>query len=216
MKNLIFLLLFLIIYHSNSQSISIENVDIQDFPEIELEVQSYDVQGSQFRSLSQMNTQITDSGNNKLIKEIECDNEAKFSIIFQLDFSASMGLYVDSENQAPVGERRWDAVINSLNTFIDELDLDKYEISFMRFSSSSEIVQPFSSDITELKSTLNELLEMQLFVATDFNAALIGLDLNGSFRGEGALQQSKNSKWNPIVFVVTDGEHSRQLMMMLE
>ena len=157
MKKIILLLLIVLSTSLYSQTVNITNIDASNYPEVLVEFQAYDENGDQYRTFANNSATITDSGINKTSSEIFCETRGtKFSLILQLDVSASMAWGVgSSDNQnASVGDRRWDAIIDAVDLMFNSLDPSSNEVSVMLFSTTSVLKLPYSQDFTALRTEI--------------------------------------------------------------
>ena len=212
MKILSFLLVLLASLNLYSQSVRITNIDASNYPEVLVEVQAYQANSDQFRELSPASMTITDGGVSKVIRSVECEEDkVRFSLVVQMDRSASMKYGINDNSDAPVGQRRWDAILEALEEIVDNLSPSQTEFALHTFSSGTEVVQDFTQDFNLAKAEINELYDAALLPGTDFNVATIGLRRDYVFigPGPGAIPYTRNARWKPVVIIFTDGEHNK-------
>lgn len=203
MKNII-LILFLISGSLFSQSIVIKNVDASDYPNILVEVDAFKANGDQYRDLDANPLILKENGTVRTVTNSFCEEDAvRFSLLISIDGSRSMDLNEQGNDFVRKPQRRYDAILRSVEFLITQLDLSASEVSLFQSLGSSNLVMDFSQDRTDIINNINSFPDTEL--ASDINAAFLGFDDMNRPSGIGTLQHAEEARWKPVVIFLSDG-----------
>jgi uncharacterized protein (TIGR02145 family) len=196
MRNLYYLLIFLLCYSAYSQSFSVFGVDTTSFPTMKAKFFAFDDNGSQITNLSNSSFEVKENGQPRTVTNVSCPSPkppTPLSSVLTVDISGSMegsGL-----NFAKAASHAW----------INALPLGKSQCAVTSFDDKNYINQDFTTDKNKLLSAVNGL---QTQGGTDYDYGLYK-PLAGS------LVISKAGKNKRVVVFVTDGQPNQEPQVSL-
>jgi len=200
-----FIVLFLVLSFSLfSQRIEIKNINTSNYPNILVEVDAFDAQGNQFRNLSNVDVALSENGTDRTIVSKFCEqNAVRFSLLISLDASASMNLNIVGDAVVNKPNRRYDAILRSVELMVRNLDLGNSEVALFQSLGFSNLIKDFTQNRDSLVLELNRFPDTG--TSADINVAFTGKNEFGQQKGIGTLQHAAKAKWKPVVIYLSDG-----------
>ncbi len=130
--------------------------------------------------------------------QVDCEDQVPVDLLLVLDQSTSMGEEVD-------GKRKWDWVVESVQNFIEDVDMpDGSTIGITTFHSKPYLRANFTSDKSELKESIASL--QPVMAPTNFNTAFQDPNV-------GAIKLLSEMPYDHkrIVIMLSDGHHTKSL-----
>ncbi|PKL86656.1 MAG: hypothetical protein CVV22_00775 [Ignavibacteriae bacterium HGW-Ignavibacteriae-1] len=187
MKKSLLLLIFFIPGILLSQSLSLFDVDVSNFPRIRAKFYAFDADGNQIRNLSPSDFELLENGVQRAVTNLSCPAPKPpiaISSVLTIDISRSM-----------LGQRLENAKAAS-RTWVDGLSLGKSECALTTFNSTNYFIQDFTTDRNKL---LNAIQKLNAGGGTDFNSGFI-------YPMAGALIAAENGLYKKVVVFITDGQ----------
>lgn len=201
LKLLIFTLLMVNVGFLFSQSLDIERVVTDNYPNLRAEFRVMDANGDEVRNLNENDFDLTDLGVATQFTAPTCPPDlSRFSLILIFDASSSMDKNIsDESNAAP---SRHQVIKNVAKTFIDQLPEGQFEAAVGVFSKDFRYdqLQRFTTD----KDLLKQATDYRLVNATNYNAGFLGYRENNE---GGAFGLVKDAQYKPVIIFMTDGYH---------
>jgi VWFA-related protein len=189
MKKLICIILLLISYSALSQSLSVFDINTDDFPIVKAKFWAFDENGEQITDLTPEDFQITENGVEREVLSVACpppQPPQAISSVLTIDVSGSMqGQNIEYAKAAATA-------------WVEGLPLGKSKCALTTFNSGNYFNQDFTSDKNKLITAINGL---QAGGGTNFNAGFINTK-------SGALLAAQNGKYKKVVVFLTDGHAS--------
>lgn len=175
-----------------AQSIDIERVIVDDYPEITVEFFVRDADGKAVMA-NPAEMSLIENGVNIAFRDMICyENVTRFSVVLTIDQSKSM----DENN-------RIGSVKAAARNFVKSLPEGRFECAVTGFWNGwdgNQIHYPYANDKDKLDSAIAEIITKG---GTDFNMAFIGNPQN-----PGCLPFARdNAQWKNVIIFLTDGEH---------
>ncbi len=185
MKTVIFLLCILLTcQRSYSQSLSLFDIDVRNYPHITAKLLTSDSKGKQLRpELSDLT--LIENGVERKIVNISCPKSvplAALSSVLVMDVSGSM-----QEGQSKI--TNMDLAKQAARTWVNSIPLGACEIAVASFDNVNYMNQDFTTSQRKLQSAIDGLEPQG---NTDYNAALITPMAGG-------LQVTKRAKHQKII-----------------
>ncbi len=175
-----------------TQSLSVYDIDVSNFPTVKIRVFVFDQNGNLLRNLSPAQFQIVENGNPRTVSTYSCGPQStpcpNLSAVLTVDVSGSM------DQGAP---RRIDLAKSAAKAFVRALALNVNECAATSFDQLNYLNCDFTRDTTRLLNAINGL------------APLGGTDYDMGFRNSPAgglvvAQRSQPNNRRVLVFL-TDG-----------
>lgn len=191
MKTVIFLLCILLTcQRSYSQSLSLFDIDVRNYPHITAKLLTSDSKGKQLRpELSDLT--LVENGVERKIVNISCPKPVPLSAlssVLVMDVSGSM-----QEGQSKI--TNMDLAKHAARTWVNSIPLGACEIAVASFDNVNYMNQDFTTSQRKLQSAIDGLEPQG---NTDYNAALITPMAGG-------LQVTKRAKHQKVVLLFSDG-----------
>lgn len=188
MKTIIYLILILISYSANSQSLHIFDIDTTDFPTMRAKFWAFDEEGKQITNLSPSDFELTENGEIRTITDVSCSDNLpeRLSIVLLVDISR----YNDIKYTKSV-----------LNSWLDLLDLGKNEVSLVTYDGLGYINQDFTTNKSILQSKINSLNSISS--KEDHSGALLR-----SYTG--GISVAEKGKYRKIIVFLSSCSHFKQ------
>jgi hypothetical protein len=184
-----------------SQSIDIERIVTDNYPNLRAEFRVLDASDDEVRNLNANDFDLTDLGVATQFTAPTCPpDQSRFSLILIFDASSSMDKNIsDESNSAP---SRHQVIKNVAKTFIDQLPDGQFEAAVGVFSKDFRYdqLQRFTTD----KDLLKQATDYNLVNATNYNAGFLGYRENNE---GGAFGLVKDAQYKPVIIFMTDGYH---------
>lgn len=190
-----------------SQTLKIENIIPDNYPEIKAEYRLTNTSGDEVRTFSDADLnaiKVIDGGKERKIKKLYCPpaEKSKFSAIITIDISLSMDSTLKYDGGIPVGPTRMQIAKNSAKKFIEKLPDGRFECALTSFDRMADLNQDFT---TNKQALLDSLAKLKPRGGTDYNAAFLQ-----DFQGKpGCLEISRKAKYKRIIIFLTDGNHDK-------
>jgi hypothetical protein len=184
-----------------SQSLDIERVVTDNYPNLRAEFRVLDANGDEVRNLNSNDFELTDLGVATQFTAPTCPpDQSRFSLILIFDASSSMDKNISDESSSPPS--RHQVIKNVAKTFIDQLPDGQFEAAVGVFSKDFRYdqLQRFTTD----KTLLKQATDYNLVNATNYNAGFIGYRQNNE---GGAFELVKDAQYKPVIIFMTDGYH---------
>ena len=188
MKKYIFIILVLLSYNLNSQSLSIFDIDTTNFPKMKAKFYAFDKDGNQIINLSPSDCELKENGQQYKVTSISCpapQPPQALSSVLVFDISGSMNY----------GPPRIQSAKDAANSWVDGLQSVQSECALVSFSDISSIITDFTNNKEKLKNKIKKLVPSG---GTNYNQALIDLPCGG-------LQIAKKGKYKRVLIFLTDG-----------
>ncbi|ROL62119.1 VWA domain-containing protein, partial [Bacteroidetes/Chlorobi group bacterium ChocPot_Mid] len=186
MKKLILLILCIFSQTVFSQSLSLFNIDVSNFPKLRGNFYAFSKDGKQIIDLSITDFNLTENDIVRKITFISCPTPKParpISAVLTLDVSGSMsGKGLEMAKTAAVA-------------WVDAMPESKAEAAITSFTERNSLHQDFTSDKQKLKDAI---LSLRANGGTSFNAGFID-------EPAGALLVAKNGKYKKVIVFLTDG-----------
>lgn len=200
----IILILILVSGSLFSQSIKIKNVDVSDYPNILIELDALKGDGKQYRDLGANPVIVKENGVDRVVTNKFCEaNAVRFSLLISIDGSGSMKLNEAGDDYVNKPNRRYDAILRSVDFLVRQLDLSVSEVSLFQSLGSSNLVLDFTQDLDSIITGVNTF--PAIATSSDINSAFLGFDDMNRPKGIGTLQHAVNARWKPVVIFMSDG-----------
>lgn len=186
MKKLCLLLAFLVGYTAYSQTLSLFDIDVSNFPTIKAKFFAFDKDGNQITNLSPSDFELKENGQNRNVTIVSCPTPKPpqaLSSVLVMDASGSMG--GGNLNLAKEAARAW----------VEGLPLGKSECAITSFDDANYLNQDFTTDRNKLLAAIDKL---QAMGGTDYDEALI-------HPAAGGLLITKNGKYKRVIVFLSDG-----------
>ncbi len=184
--SLVTVVLCIFIINANSQSLSLFDIDVKNFPQVKAKFWAFDKDGKQITNLSHSDIELIENGQARTITNVSCPPHTTLkpiSSVLTMDVSGSMK-----------GERL--RIIQEAATlWVNGLKLGISECAVTSFDDYNYLNQDFTTDLYKLLKAINNL---DTKIGTDYNEGL----LNSM---AGALQISRLGKHKRIIVFLTDG-----------
>ena len=183
-----------------SQLFSVSEVNADSFPSVNVNFLTLRPDGSNYGNLIASDFEVYENG--QLIPpstyELECTNPP-VSVVLVLDQSTSMG----EEIEGHPGERRWDWVIDGVNSFINSINLNDSlsKVSILSFSGRSQLKCPFTGNKNALRDSLNNITVIT--APTNFNPPFLD-----PYNGAIELLKNRPAEFRRIIVFLSDGKHN--------
>ena len=185
MKKFISLFIFLACYSAYSQSLSVFDVDVSDFPKIKAKVFVFDKEGNQIQDLSKYNLLLTEDSVAKVDLKIKCYPPKPIqplSTILTIDIASNMCETLEIAKAAA-------------STWIKLLPLSKSECAITAFRSNNYIISDFTQDCAELLKNIDNL---KCDSIGEFDPEYLN-------RCAGILRLADNGKFTRVLVLYTNG-----------
>lgn len=169
-----------------AESISIFDVNTDNYPNITAKVLALDNQSKPLKNLVASDLEIFENGKSRFVNSLKCENleqDTTVSLIISIDASESMS-----------GDRL-DLARNAAINLIENVDLFNNEIAIQTFNEQNSINQDFTNQKSKLINAINNITS---YGGTNFNAAFLDVPA-------GSVRIAKRAKYKPIIVVITDG-----------
>jgi uncharacterized protein (TIGR02145 family) len=187
MKQVIYIVLFLLSYTAHSQSLSLFNIDASSFPTIKANFFAFESNGTQLYNLALSDFKLAENGQPRIITFVSCPEPKPpvlLSSILVMDVSGSMsGTGLDIAKAAAT-------------VWVDMLPSGNSECAITSFSDANYLNQDFTVDKPKLKLGINSLTCMQ---GTYYNAAMIDAMAGG-------ILVANRGKYKRVLLLLSDGE----------
>jgi|GEM_PF-4942888 len=143
MKNVFFLIIFLIATNLFSQSLSLFEIDATNFPTIRGKFYAFDGAGQLVRpSINDLS--LTENGIPRTITNVSCpfQTQVRLSVVLVVDVT----VFNDINNTKSV-----------MNSWINQLGLGQNEVALVTYDGNSYINQDFTTDRMRLQNSINSL-----------------------------------------------------------
>lgn len=190
----IYILLFILLLGfecSFSQSLTVTNIDKSNFPIMKASFYSFDSQGNITDYSNADKLQIYENTNQRVIQNISCNYNPvpkQFSSVFVVDVSNSMSNISD-------GTTNLQKAIDFASAWIKKIPANGSDCAITSFDEFNYLNQDFTTNKMQLLNALNTLTPNG---GTNYTAGLLSPKY-------GALQMTKNAKYQPIIIFLTDG-----------
>lgn len=185
------------------QSLKIENINSDGYPNILVEFKVFDKDSNEVRSFSVNDFDLLEGSLQRIISSIICPptNQTKFSLILTIDISASM-----SEPSIIPGKTKMDVVREAARNAIKSLptDSNRWEAAITLFDFTNELVRSFTNSKWWLLKGLDTFI-LAPRSGTDYNAGFL-YDVSIPPK-PGALLIAREARYKPVVIFLTDGKH---------
>ncbi len=188
MRKIVYLFIFLFTYSAYSQSLSLYNIDVSNFPTIKADLIALDNNGNQISNLSPSDFTLSENNQLRIITNINCPDpysRPAVSSVLVFDMSGSM----------KQGPPRIESAKKAANAWIKGLPLGKSECALVSFSDYSYIVRDFTTNRQLLETSIESFTPT---ANTNYNQALITPPCGG-------LQVAKAGKHKKVIIFLTDG-----------
>ncbi|MGQ9819664.1 MAG: choice-of-anchor D domain-containing protein [Candidatus Kapaibacteriales bacterium] len=198
-----FLIFFHCVFFIYGQSLKIDNINSDGYPNILVEFKVFDKDSNEVRNFNVNDFEILEDTLKRIITSVMCPpaNQTKFSLILTIDISYSM-----SEPSTIPGKTKMDIVREAARNAIKSLppDSNRWEAAITLFDFTNELVRGFTNSKWWLQKGLDTFI-LTPRGGTDYNAAFL-YDISIPPR-PGALLLAREARYKPIVIFLTDGKH---------
>jgi VWFA-related protein len=180
------LLIFLAVNNVTGQSLSVFDVNTEDYPTIKAKFYAFDVSGNQITNLTESDFQITENGERRTVTYVSCPPSQPplaLSSVLTIDVSGSMA-------GARIGYAKAAAT-----AWVNALPLGKSECAISSFHTANFFVQDFTTDINKLLSKINGL---SAGGGTNYEAGFIDPKAGG-------LLVAEPGKYKKVLVFLSDG-----------
>lgn len=185
------------------QSLKIDNINSDGYPNILVEFKVFDKDSNEVRNFTVNDFELLEGALQRIITSVMCPpaNQTKFSLILTIDISYSM-----SEPSTIPGKTKMDIVREAARNAIKSLPVDsnRWEAAITLFDFTNELVRGFTNSKWWLQKGLDTFI-LQPRSGTDYNAAFL-YDISVPPR-PGALLLAREARYKPVVIFLTDGKH---------
>jgi len=194
-KNILYFFLVVLAYQATqSQSISLFDIDKSAYPNIKAKFYSFDKTGTQIKH-QKSELSILENGVNRSIVKVDCPPgppQKSLSSVLVMDVSFSMYHSFGSASNIELAQA---AAISWINA----LPGTNNECAITSFSDNNYANQDFTTDKSALLKAVNQL---RLIGGTDYDMALLN-------PAAGGLRISKSGKYQKVIVFLTDGAPNR-------
>ncbi len=206
-------------YNGMAQTVKINYIDPNGYPDIRAGFTVEDTKGEQVRPASYnwqaSDITITENGVPRTIKPgwpfCADPSQKTFSAIMVIDVSNSMQQGIDGSDNPPPGQAKWEIGFRAMQHFINALDTNLTEVAIIEFGTTARIRMGFSNNKDSLMKSFTEYPFFLL--NTNYNAAFlrnkISINNNIAYDStQSALYIAKFAKYKPVIIFLTDGKHN--------
>jgi VWFA-related protein len=187
MKKIILVCFILSSYAAFSQSLSVFDVNTDDFPIVRAKFWAFDENGEQILNLDPTDFEVKENGVLRDVLSVSCPTQKPpeaISSVLVMDASGSMG------------SGNLDLAKSAARVWIEGMALKKSECAITAFNEANFIIQDFTRDRNLLKEKVNSLFASG---GTDYDAAMLNPMAGG-------LLVAKNGKYKRVIVFLTDGQ----------
>ena len=191
MKKLIVLFSLFFSISAFSQTLSVFDVDVLNFPTVKAKFFAFDASGNQITNLSPSDFEVKENGQPRSVTYVSCPQPKPLqalSSVLTIDVSGSM-----------LGSRL-KIVKDAAVIWVNSLSLGQSECAITSFDDRNYLNQDYTTNRDKLLNAINNLKAMG---GTDYDVALINPLAGG-------LLITKSAKYKRVIILLTDGMPNRE------